>query len=86
VCCDCFSIRIDKYSSKEVKESIFLVEAREMQNHLLKAAEELQDAPQSPLPSILLPPTSVRINSISLVESGFQRIETLVWKLRRSTV
>jgi hypothetical protein len=43
---DCFSIRIDKYSSKEIKESIFLAEAREMQNQLLKAAEEVQDAPQ----------------------------------------
>lgn len=50
--------KIDKYSSKEVKESIFLVEAREMQNQLLKAAEELQDVPQSLLPSIPLPPTS----------------------------
>jgi hypothetical protein len=39
------SIRIDKYNSKEVKESIFLAEAREMQNQLLKAAEALQDAP-----------------------------------------
>jgi hypothetical protein len=38
-------IRIDKYNSKEVKESIFLAEAREMQNQLLKAAEALQDAP-----------------------------------------
>jgi hypothetical protein len=39
------SIRIDKYNSKEVKESIFLAEAREMQNQLLKAAEALQDTP-----------------------------------------
>jgi hypothetical protein len=39
------SIRIDKYNSKEVKESIFLAEAREMQNQLLKAAEARQDAP-----------------------------------------
>lgn len=37
--------KIDKYNSKEVKESIFLAEAREMQNQVLKAAEALQDAP-----------------------------------------
>jgi len=37
--------KIDKYNSKEVKESIFLAEAREMQNQLLKAAEALQDTP-----------------------------------------
>lgn len=65
---DCFSIRIDKYSSKEVKESIFLAEAREMQNQLLKAAEEVQDPP--PIPVL---PTEVRITS--LVEHGYQRGE-----------
>jgi hypothetical protein len=63
MCCDCVLIRIDKYNSKEVKESIFLAEAREMQNQLLKAAENLQDAPQLPLPPMILPPTLVRITA-----------------------
>jgi hypothetical protein len=63
MCCDCFSIRIDKYNSKEVKESIFLAEAREMQNQLLKAAGDLRDAPQLPLRPMTLPPTSVRITA-----------------------
>jgi hypothetical protein len=75
MCCDCFSIRIDKYSSKEVKESIFLAEAREMQNQLLKAAEELQDAPQSPLPPISLPPTSVRITVFLLWRLGTRELK-----------
>jgi hypothetical protein len=75
VYCDCFSIRIDKYSSKEVKESIFLVEAREMQNQLLKAAEELQDASQSPLPSISLPPTLVRITAFHLWKLGTKELK-----------
>jgi hypothetical protein len=75
VCYDCFSIRIDKYSSKEVKESIFLVEASEMQNQLMKTAEELQDAPQSPLPSILLPPTSVRITALHLWRLGSKELK-----------
>ena len=40
--------RIDVYSSKEVKESIFLAEAREMQV-MMKAAEEVQPPPLSPI-------------------------------------
>ncbi|XP_021926115.1 glycerophosphocholine phosphodiesterase GPCPD1-like isoform X2 [Zootermopsis nevadensis] len=57
--------KIDKYSSKEVKESIFLAEAREMQNHLLKAAEEVQDPPQtlvSPIP--VLPTEAFEFNDV----------------------
>lgn len=40
--------KIDVYGSKEVKESIFLAEAREMQM-MLKAAEEVQPPPLSPI-------------------------------------
>ncbi|KAJ9595971.1 hypothetical protein L9F63_012864, partial [Diploptera punctata] len=40
--------KIDVYSSKEVKESIFLAEAREMQ-HMLKGAEEVKSPPMSPI-------------------------------------
>jgi hypothetical protein len=74
---DCFSIRIDKYNSKEIKESIFLAEAREMQNQLLKAAEEVQDASQSLLPSVPVPSTVVRI--MLPVETGYLRSETYIW-------
>jgi hypothetical protein len=61
VYCDVFSIRIDKYNSKEIKESIFLAEAREMQNQLLNTAEDIQSAPHLPLPPVPSLPTLVRM-------------------------
>lgn len=42
--------KIHEYSSKEVKESIFLVEARESQKQLLKLAAENAETPKSPPP------------------------------------
>lgn len=40
--------KIHEYSSKEVKESIFLVEARESQKQLFRLAAENAEAPKSP--------------------------------------
>jgi hypothetical protein len=68
------SIRIDKYNSKEVKESIFLAEAREMQNQVLKAAEALQDAPATSSSNF-----SKYYHSL-LADTGYQRTESLIWK------
>jgi hypothetical protein len=87
MCCDCFSIRIDKYNSKEVKESIFLAEAREMQNQLLKAAEDLRDAPQLPLSPMTLPPTLVRITAYQITDINMETsVKVFVNKMERITV
>ncbi|XP_031343749.1 glycerophosphocholine phosphodiesterase GPCPD1-like isoform X2 [Photinus pyralis] len=42
--------KIDQYSSKEVKESIFLVEARESQKELIRLAAVAAEQPSSPPP------------------------------------
>lgn len=46
--------KIHEYSGKEVKESIFLVEARESQKELLKVAAANAESPQSPPPQPVL--------------------------------
>lgn len=42
--------KIHEYSNKEVKESIFLVEARESQKQLLRLTAENAERPKSPPP------------------------------------
>nr|CAH7743589.1 unnamed protein product [Callosobruchus chinensis] len=46
--------KIHEYSSKEVKESIFLVEARESQKELLQLAAATSETPQSPPPQPII--------------------------------
>uniref|UniRef100_V5GPA3 Glycerophosphocholine phosphodiesterase n=1 Tax=Anoplophora glabripennis TaxID=217634 RepID=V5GPA3_ANOGL len=46
--------KIHEYSGKEVKESIFLVEARDSQKELLKVAAANAESPQSPPPQPVL--------------------------------
>lgn len=46
--------KIHEYSGKEVKESIFLVEARESQKELLKVAAANAESPQSPPPQPMI--------------------------------
>lgn len=46
--------KIHEYSGKEVKESIFLVEARESQKELIQLAAAASEAPQSPPPQPIL--------------------------------
>lgn len=46
--------KIHEYSGKEVKESIFLVEARESQKELLRMVAASAESPQSPPPQPLI--------------------------------
>lgn len=46
--------KIHEYSNKEVKESIFLVEARESQKELMRVAAATSESPQSPPPQPIL--------------------------------
>lgn len=47
--------KIYQYNSKEIKESIFLVEARESQKALLRLAERSAESPSAPPPPVVVP-------------------------------
>ncbi|XP_069697586.1 glycerophosphocholine phosphodiesterase GPCPD1-like isoform X2 [Periplaneta americana] len=67
--------KIDKYSSKEVKESIFLAEAREMQSELRKAVELGHNSIQTPLSPIAV--TSAPAFELEDVENARKGLSTV---------
>ncbi|XP_017772131.1 PREDICTED: glycerophosphocholine phosphodiesterase GPCPD1-like [Nicrophorus vespilloides] len=65
--------KIDQYSSKEVKESIFMVEARESQKDLLRLAAANADVPMSPP---VLPIIKERILDVEKARACMDQVST----------